>query len=80
MYTAAEFHDMIGPEKIEARVLELAGSLKSRIKDFGLPLLTPLDSTMSGGVVVVRATPERGNRRTKRWTGSGASRARQPAD
>lgn len=77
MHTAAEFHEMIGPEKIEARVLELAGRLKSRIKDFGLPLLTPLDSTMSGGVVVVRATADKGKQAyetlDRKWGIAGAA-------
>jgi selenocysteine lyase/cysteine desulfurase len=77
IYTAAEFHDMIGPEKIEARVLELSGRLKSRIKDFGLPLATPLDPAISGGVVVVRATPDKGKQAyetlDRKWGIAGAA-------
>ena len=72
--------DMIGPEKIEARVVELAGRLKSRVKDFGLPLVTPIDPAISGGVVVVRATPEKGKQAYETLDRNGASRARQPAD
>jgi isopenicillin-N epimerase len=77
IYTAAEFHDMIGPEKIEARVVELAGRLKSRIKGFGLPLVTPMDPALSGGVVVVRATPEKGKQAyetlDRKWGIAGAA-------
>jgi selenocysteine lyase/cysteine desulfurase len=77
IYTAAEFHDMIGPDKIEARVLELAGRLKSRVKDFGLPLVTPIDPAISGGVVVVRATPDKGKQAyetlDRKWGIAGAA-------
>ncbi len=51
---------MIGPEKIEARVLELAASLKNRIKAVGLPLATPLDPALSGGVCILRADAKKG--------------------
>ena len=74
---AADFHEMIGPEKIEARVLELSGRLKSRIKDLGLPLVTPLDPAMSGGVVVVRAAADKGKQAyetlDQKWGISGAA-------
>jgi selenocysteine lyase/cysteine desulfurase len=76
MRIAADFHEMIGPEKIEARVLELSGRLKSRIKELGLPLVTPLDPAMSGGVVVVRASADKGKQAyetlDQKWGISGA--------
>jgi selenocysteine lyase/cysteine desulfurase len=52
--TAADFHSMIGPEKVEARVLELATALKERVKTLGLQVITPMDPRLSGGVVIVR--------------------------
>jgi selenocysteine lyase/cysteine desulfurase len=52
--TTAEFHNMIGTEKVEARVLELATALKERVKDLGIPLATPMNPALSGGVVIVR--------------------------
>lgn len=52
--TAADFHAMIGSEKVEARVLELATALKERVKSLGLHVTTPMDPRLSGGVVIVR--------------------------
>jgi len=51
--TAAEFHRMIGPERVEARVLELAARLKARLEEAGAKLVTPRDPSFSGGVCVV---------------------------
>ena len=80
---AADFHEMIGPEKIEAALLELSGRLKSRIKDLGLPLVTPLDPAMSGGVVVVRAAADKGKQAyetlDQKWGISGRSDRRTQA-
>jgi selenocysteine lyase/cysteine desulfurase len=53
--TAADFQAMIGPEKVEARVLELATALKDRVKAMGLHVTTPMDPRISGGVCIVRA-------------------------
>jgi selenocysteine lyase/cysteine desulfurase len=58
--TAVEFHNMIGPEKIEARVLELAASLKERVKGLGIAVATPLEPALSGGVCIVRAEAKNG--------------------
>jgi selenocysteine lyase/cysteine desulfurase len=52
--TAADFHAMIGAEKAEARVLDLATALKERVKTFGLDIVTPMNPAISGGVCVVR--------------------------
>ena len=52
--TAADFHSMIGPEKVEARVLELATALKERVKSLGLQVTTPMDPRLSGGVCIIR--------------------------
>jgi selenocysteine lyase/cysteine desulfurase len=55
--TAVDFHLAIGPPRIEARMLDLAGSLKAHLKDAGFELVTPLDPARSGGVCVVRVPP-----------------------
>jgi selenocysteine lyase/cysteine desulfurase len=52
--TAADFHGMIGPEKVEGRVLELATALKEKVKALGLHVTTPMDPALSGGVCIVR--------------------------
>jgi selenocysteine lyase/cysteine desulfurase len=57
--TAAGFHQMIGLERIEARVLELAGRLKSRLEEAGARLITPRDPALSAGVCVLEVAPER---------------------
>jgi selenocysteine lyase/cysteine desulfurase len=58
--TAVEFHEMIGPAKTEARVLELNAALKDRVKALGVPLATPLDPALSGGVCIIRAAGKNG--------------------
>lgn len=50
---AADFHQALGPERVEARVLALARSLKERLQEAGARLLTPLRPDLSGGVCVV---------------------------
>src|SRR5439155_2075201 len=57
--TAVDFHFAIGPARVEARMLELAGSLKAALKEAGLDLVTPLESADSAGVCVVRIPPAR---------------------
>lgn len=53
--TAVDFHRMIGFERVEARVLELASALKEGLaKVRGARLVTPRDPRLSGGVVVTR--------------------------
>src|SRR5262245_43958926 len=52
--TGVDFHSAIGPARVEARMLELAGNLKSALKEAGIDLITPLDPAHSAGVCVVR--------------------------
>jgi len=54
----ADLHDVIGPQRIEARVSELATVLKASLKDLVAKLVTPEDPALSGGVVVVEVRPE----------------------
>jgi selenocysteine lyase/cysteine desulfurase len=56
----ADFHNTLGPAKIEARVLELAGALKTRLKALDLQLATPMDPALSGGVVILKTDPGKG--------------------
>jgi selenocysteine lyase/cysteine desulfurase len=53
MGTIIDFHRMIGPERVEARMMELAAALKEGLKEAGFRLVTPLDASMSGGVVII---------------------------
>lgn len=56
MATTAEMHARLGPEAVEARVTELATALKDGARELGLPLVTPREPALSGGVVIVRTT------------------------
>ncbi len=49
----ADLHEQIRPERIQARVTELASLLKEGLKDAGATLVTPESPAMSGGVVVM---------------------------
>lgn len=49
----AELHDQIRPERVEARIKDLASLLKAGLKDIGARLVTPEDPKMSGGVVII---------------------------
>jgi isopenicillin-N epimerase len=51
--TAADFHDAIGPARIEARTTELTSALKAGIAATGLKLVTPMAPELSGGVCIV---------------------------
>ena len=53
MGTTAAFHEEIGPERVEKRMLALAGRLKDGIRDLGLSLVTPTGASLSAGVVIV---------------------------
>jgi selenocysteine lyase/cysteine desulfurase len=57
--TAAEFHFMIGPKRIEKRILELTDRLKSGALDLGLRLVTPRPTTLSAGVCVIDVPAEK---------------------
>jgi selenocysteine lyase/cysteine desulfurase len=58
--TTADFHATLGISKVEARVLELATALKMKLKSLDVPLATPMDPALSGGVVIVRAAGAKG--------------------
>lgn len=49
----ADIHTQIGPQRVEARIAELASQLKQGLKDLGATLVTPENPAMSGGVVVI---------------------------
>ena len=53
----AEFHDSIGPTKVEARVRELASLLKRSIAAVGASLVTPVDDALSAGVCIMEVAP-----------------------
>ncbi|MDT8342086.1 MAG: aminotransferase class V-fold PLP-dependent enzyme [Longimicrobiales bacterium] len=50
--TTAAFHRAIGPARIEARVTELATALKEGAAALGVPVRTPMDPALSGGVCI----------------------------
>ena len=55
MGTAADFHSLLGPARIEARVRELAAALKEgMLKLPGAKLRTPLKPELSAGVCIVQ--------------------------
>lgn len=56
--TAADFHQAIGPARVEARVLELATALKDRLVEIGAKLLTPRRPELSGGVCIIEVADE----------------------
>ena len=56
--TAVDFHQRIGPARIEARVYELAGNLKAGLQEMGAKLVTPMDPELSGGVCIIEMTRE----------------------
>jgi selenocysteine lyase/cysteine desulfurase len=49
----ADIHAQIGPQRIEARVRDLATQLKQGLKDLGATLVTPENPAMSSGVVII---------------------------
>lgn len=57
--TTADFHHAIGSGRIEARILELAGALKTKLKSIGVKLVTPLDPKFSAGVCIIDVPQER---------------------
>jgi selenocysteine lyase/cysteine desulfurase len=54
----ADLHELIGPERIEARITELSSLLKEGLKEAGATLTTPEDPALSGGVVVIAVPKE----------------------
>jgi isopenicillin-N epimerase len=59
--TAVDFHLSIGPARVEARMMDLASSLKTALSEERIDLVTPLDSALSAGVVVIRVPPAKRN-------------------
>jgi selenocysteine lyase/cysteine desulfurase len=51
--TTADFHNVLTPAKVEARVMELAAVLKAGLKDAGAKLVTPIEPELSGGVCII---------------------------
>jgi selenocysteine lyase/cysteine desulfurase len=51
--TTSDFHKMIGPARIEARMMELAAALKTGLKSAGAKLVTPEGAEFSGGIVII---------------------------
>lgn len=56
--TTSDFHEMIGPARIEKRMMELAAALKEGLKSAGVKLVTPESPEFSGGVVIIE-TPSK---------------------
>lgn len=56
---AADIHDLIGPGRIERRIVYLAQRLKQGIADAGHELLTPMNPEFSHGVCITRLDPAR---------------------
>ena len=57
--TTVDFHNAIGARRVEARILDLASTLKQGLKEIGLSLVTPEDPQLSGGVCIVEAPREK---------------------
>jgi len=60
--TAADFHNMVQPARVEARMLELAAALKAGLKQAGAKLVTPEKRALSGGVCIIEVPPENGQK------------------
>lgn len=56
MGVTADLHAELGAAEIEARVTELATALKEGMVEMGIPLVTPMDPKLSGGVVIARVS------------------------
>ena len=56
---SVDFHASLGPDRIEARVLELAARLKTGLSELGATLVTPMLPELSGGVCIAASDGER---------------------
>jgi len=56
---AVAFHGEIGGQEIAARVSELASALKEGVTELGIPLVTPMDPDLSGGVCILEVAGDR---------------------
>ena len=54
--TAADFHNLITPARIEVRVRELAARLKAGFQDLGIKMVTPADPVFSAGVCIAEVS------------------------
>jgi isopenicillin-N epimerase len=52
--TAAEMHNLIGPKRIEERIVELSQRLKMGISSGGNELVTPMNADLSFGVCITK--------------------------
>ena len=52
--TTVQFHQAIGPARIESRLYQLADALKQGLKEVGAELVTPESPALSAGVCIVR--------------------------
>jgi isopenicillin-N epimerase len=57
--TTVDFHRAIGAARLEARMVNLATKLKHGIAELGIPIVTPMDAGLSGGVVVLAVAADR---------------------
>lgn len=57
--TTVDFHRLIGFDRVEARIFELAGALKEGLKAEGFRLVTPEDPKLSGGVCIIQVPPQK---------------------
>ena len=53
--TTADFHNMVQPARVEARMLELAAALKDGLRQAGAKLVTPEKQALSAGVCIIEA-------------------------
>jgi selenocysteine lyase/cysteine desulfurase len=51
--TTADFHNVLTPARVEARVMELAAELKAGLNDAGAKLVTPVEPELSGGICII---------------------------
>lgn len=56
MGVTADLHAELGATEVEARVTELATVLKEGFREMGIPLITPMEPELSGGVVIARVS------------------------
>ena len=59
MVEAAGFHEIVGAERTQNRVRELASALKRELRKIGARLVTPLDPNLSAGVCIMDVDPAR---------------------
>lgn len=58
--TTVDFHRLVGFDRVEARIFELAGALKAGLKAEGFRLVTPEDPRLSGGVCIMQVPSQKG--------------------